>query len=66
MNQSRLTLRQAMKVDRWIAVIGRGARRVSRYESFVSGSARSVYQVRNKNLEEALEMSPYLEGVRVC
>jgi len=38
-------------------------RRVSRYENFVNGSARSVYQVRSKDLEEAFEMPPPLEGV---
>ena len=41
----------------------RKKRRVSRYEHYVSGAGRGVYKLRSQDLENALELSPTLEGV---
>ena len=41
----------------------RKKRRESRYEHYVSGAGRSVYKLRSQDLENAMELSPTLEGV---
>lgn len=41
----------------------RKKRRISRYNSFVSGAARSVYKVRSKDSRKSFNLSPSLEGV---
>ena len=38
-------------------------RRLSRYENYVHGTARGVYQLRSKDLETAMDLSPTVEGV---
>lgn len=37
--------------------------RMTRYSNYISGSGRSVYKVRSKDLETSLQLSPSLEGV---
>ena len=41
----------------------RKKRRISWYKNFVSGTARSVYKVRSKELGKSLQLSSSLEGV---
>ena len=41
----------------------RKKRRLSRYENYVHGAARGVYQLRSKDLETAMDLSPTVEGV---
>jgi len=41
----------------------RKKRRLSRYENYVHGTARGVYQLRSKDLETAMDLSPTVEGV---
>ena len=41
----------------------RKKRRLSRYENYVHGTARGVYQLRSKDLETAMDLSPTIEGV---
>ena len=38
-------------------------RKVKRYEHYVSGTTRSVYQLRSADLKNAMNLSPTVEGV---
>ena len=39
----------------------RKKRRLSRYENYVQGTARGVYQLRSKDLETAMDLSPTVD-----
>lgn len=41
----------------------RKKRRLSRYENYVHGTARGGYQLRSKDLETTMDLSPTIEGV---
>ena len=41
----------------------RKKRRLSRYENYIHGTARGVYQLRSKDLETAMDLSPTVKGV---